>query len=100
MTLKSDRETLDRTIEPETGMQREYLVLSDEELAKGYIRPLRCQYRHLVCGQKTWMAQKLAETYAVNPGFYSGTYCATCHGHFPVGPGGEFVWDDGTKVGT
>jgi len=53
------------------------------------------------CGQVTTMARELAETYARDPYFYSGTYCSTCRGHFPVGAGGEFVWlPDGTKVGT
>jgi hypothetical protein len=46
------------------------------------------------------MGQALAETYARNPYFYSGTFCCCCHAHFPVGEDGEFVWEDGTKVGT
>ena len=46
------------------------------------------------------MGQALAETYARNPYFYSGTFCCRCRAHFPVGEDGEFVWEDGTKVGT
>lgn len=53
------------------------------------------------CGGVTTMGQSLAETYARDPGFYGGTFCATCGDHFPVGEAGEFVWvPDGSRVGT
>lgn len=100
MRTKSDRETLDTSIDPNTGMQREYLVLSDEERAKGFVRPVRDTYRHAKCRTTTTMGQALAETYARDPKFYSGTYCCACRTHFPVGENGEFTWLDGTKVGT
>lgn len=79
-----------------------YLVLSDEEIAKGLVRPLRTAYIHLTCGAVTTMGEKLALTYARDPHFYGGTYCATCQLHRPVGEHGEFIWDDGSgqKVGT
>jgi hypothetical protein len=85
----------------ETGMQKTYLVLTDEERAKGFVRPLRFSYRHETCGMVTRMGQAIAETYARQPDFYGGTYCVGCRAHFPVGENGEFVWD-GTaeKVGT
>jgi len=137
----------------ETGMQKAYLVLSDEERAKGFVRPLRTSYRHVGtrpvydvrdltpeeherydaygyvkfeaypavrddrssvtgqfwtqaklnsgCGSVTTMGLAIAETYARDPKFYGGTFCAHCGTHFPVGEHGEFVWD-GTdqKVGT
>ncbi|MDP3767417.1 MAG: hypothetical protein Q8S13_05335, partial [Dehalococcoidia bacterium] len=53
------------------------------------------------CRTVTTMGQALADTYASDPGFYSGTFCAYCGKHFPVGAEGDFVWD-GTfeKVGT
>ena len=78
-----------------------YLVLSDEERAKGFIRPVRRSYIHTVCGGVTTMGQALAETYARDPHFYGATYCVHCQMHKPVGEDGEFVWD-GTneKVGT
>lgn len=76
-----------------------YLVLSPEELAKGFVRPLRDVYRHTVCGTDTRMSYELAATYARNPGFYGLTYCVQCRKHRPVGAAGEFVWLDGTKVG-
>jgi len=88
-----------RDIGPD-GMQAKYLVLSDEERAKGFVRPVRRTYRHLTCGTETTMGQAIAETYARQPSFYGGTYCCACRTHFPVGEHGQFVWLDGTKVGT
>jgi hypothetical protein len=84
------------------GQQEGYVVLSPEERAKGFVRPVRHKYIHLKCGVVTRMGDALAETYARDPKFYSGTFCVSCRAHFPVGPDGEFVWDDGTrqKVGT
>jgi hypothetical protein len=77
---------------PRAGQQQGYVVLSEEERAKGFLRPVRLTYTHLKCGADTTMARVLAETYARNPYFYSGTYCFHCRNHFPVGPKGEFVW--------
>lgn len=87
------------------GMQKKYLVLSTEERAKGFVRGVRHTYLHAKelggCGTTTTMGRELAETYARNPHFYSGTYCCYCNTHKPVGANGEFFWD-GTfeKVGT
>lgn len=77
-----------------------YLVLSDEERAKGFVRPVRRSYVHLVCGTETTMGQALAETYARQPSFYAATWCMECERHLAVGEDGEFVWPDGSKVGT
>jgi hypothetical protein len=82
------------------GQQKDYVVLTAEERAKGFIRPVRRTYVHEVCGSSTTMALPIAETYAANPSFYTGTFCVHCGDHFPVGADGEFVWDDGSKVGT
>lgn len=81
------------------GPQAEvYLVLSDEELAKGFVRPYRDTYRHTKCGLETRMGQKLSETYARDPKFYGATYCVGCLAHFPVS---EFTWTaDGQVVGS
>lgn len=131
------------------GMQESYLVLSEEERARGFVRPVRRSYRHVGppgpthllrdltdeeatqyagfgyvkfeeypgdqirvgrywtqarldavgkgCGTVTTMGVQIAETYASNPGFYGGTYCAGCSTHLPVGRDGEFVWE-GTNV--
>jgi hypothetical protein len=100
MALKSDRGEVDRTIDPETGQQKDYLVLSDEERSRGFIRPLRTSYTHEKCGNSTSMPDAIAQTYAVNPKFYTGTFCVRCGNHFPIGEDGEFKWPDGTKVGT
>lgn len=89
-----------REINPATGQQKGYVVLSKVERAKGFIRPVRRTYVHQKCGVATTMGQALAETYARDPHFYSGTFCVGCRAHFPVGEDGEFVWDDGSKVGT
>lgn len=74
-----------------------YLVLSEEERAKGFIRPVRRTYVHDKCGVATTMGLALCETYARNPKFYGATYCVGCSAHFPVG---EFKWDDGRIVGS
>ncbi len=86
---------------PRAGQQQDYVVLAEEERAKGFVRPVRHSYKHLKCGGVTTMGQTLAETYARQPDFYSGTFCCDCGAHFPVGEDGEFVWQ-GTdqKVGT
>ncbi len=79
-----------------------YLVLSEEDRAQGFVRPVRRSYVHEECGAVTTMSRIIAETYARNPHFYGSTYCAVCRMHRPVGPDGEFHWDDqqGSKVGT
>jgi hypothetical protein len=85
----------------ENGQQKDYIVLTEEERKKGFVRPVRRTYVHLTCKTSTTMGAALAETYARDPKFYSGTFCCACADHFPVGEDGEFVWS-GTKekVGT
>lgn len=95
------------------GMQQSYVVLTEEERAKGFVRPVRRTYIHVgrtpkmngivlirpgasgivgtpACGTRTTMAVAIAETYARDPQFYSGTFCATCRKHLPLD---EFVWE-------
>lgn len=72
-----------------------YLVLSDAERARGFIRPVRRKYVHTVCGVVTTMSQAIAETYATEPGFYGSTYCVGCARHLPVD---QFVWDGTTEL--
>lgn len=75
-----------------------YLVLSEEERAKGFVRPYRDAYEHTVCHTVTTMGRALSETYACNPKFYGFTYCCHCQQHRPVA---EFVWTrDGEVVGS
>lgn len=98
MGLTTDRDDPRLNNTRDDGQQEAYLVLSDEERAKGFVRPLRKTYVHDVCGTVTTMNTQIAETYARDPKFYGGTYCVRCRDHFPVG---EFYWD-GTneKVGS
>jgi hypothetical protein len=82
-----------------------YLVLSEEERAKGFVRPVRHSYLHAKerggCGTVTTMGQALSETYARDPSFYGATYCCGCQMHRPVGVDGEFVWtSDFLSVGS
>ena len=126
----------------DNGQQKGYVALSDEERAKGFVRPVREAYVHVGkeapkyplrdltesekaryscvgfvryekypsgsdtigkfwtqddlnkvgkgCGVRTVMALPLAETYARDPSFYSGTFCVGCGTHLPVD---EFLWE-------
>lgn len=74
-----------------------YLVAPTEaRLPSNFVRPVLAGYVHAQelggCGATTRMSQALAETYAVNPGFYGATYCVGCQMHRPVGANGEFYW--------
>lgn len=87
-----------REIDQATGQQKGYVVLCPEERAKGFVRPVRRSYRHTKCGIVTTMGYAIAETYARDPKFYSGTFCCGCGTHFPVA---EFTWHpDGETVGS
>ena len=79
-------------INPATGQHGDYWVLSAEERAKGYVKPLRDSYRHDTCGATTTMGGAIASTYARDPHFYTSTFCVRCRGHFPLA---EFTWLDG-----
>lgn len=134
------------------GQQKAYVVLSVEERARGFVRPVRRSYKHVGppgpqhplrdltpeeearwgrehgyvkfeeypqpqarggrfwtqerldkigkgCGVVTTMGQALAETWARDIGFYSGTFCCGCGTHLPVE---EFVWldDPNQRLGT
>jgi hypothetical protein len=46
MPLKTDPATLNRSIGPDR-QQVDYLILSDEERSKGFVRPVRNVYRHI-----------------------------------------------------
>ena len=97
----------------DNGQQKEYVVLTPEERAKGFVRPVRRTYVHVGkppegdtfeypittlfpsgCGTRTSMSQDIAETYARDPGFYGGTFCVTCRKHLPLN---EFVWEGTTE---
>ena len=119
MSFTTDRNDPDlgRGVDTEpTGMNKKYLVLSAEERAEGFVRPVRYSYIHewMIdgskiptvitsrkgmggCGTVTTMGSPLAETYARDPKFYGATYCAGCKMHLPVA---EFHWEDGEVVGS
>lgn len=77
------------------GQQKGYVVLSAEERAKGFVKPVRTAYIHQTCGAMTSMGRSLAETYARDPNFYSGTFCVGCAAHFPLD---QFKWEDGEPM--
>lgn len=82
----------------DNGQQKAYVILSEEERAKGFIRPVRRSYTHEKCGVSTKMGLALCETYARDPKFYGATFCTGCGAHFPVA---EFKWDrTDEKVGS
>lgn len=84
-----------REIDPRTGQQKGYVVLSEEERAKGFVRPVRQSYIHNKCGGLTKMALSIAETYARDPKFYNGTFCCYCGTHFPLD---QFHWEGTTEI--
>lgn len=77
------------------GQQEVHVVLSEEERAKGWVRPYRDTYNHQRCGGDTRMGRAIAETYARDPRFYSGTFCMRCGTYFPLD---EFRWLENGKV--
>ena len=100
MTLTTDNKHLDlgHGVDTEPCEQNKvYLVLSDEERAEGFIRPVRTTYTHNECKGATTMGLAIAETYARKPDFYGSTYCVHCKTHRPLR---EFVWEDGSVVGS
>lgn len=92
MSLTTDRNDpqLNEGQKNETGQHEIYLVLSDEERKKGFVRPVRTTYIHTKCGAATTMGKELSETYARDPKFYGATFCMGCNKHLPVH---EFTWD-------
>lgn len=100
-----------REIDAASGQQKGYIVLTQDERAKGFVRPVRRTYIHVGldprmqgvvllrpgqhgCGHRTTMALDIAETYARDPKFYSGTFCTSCGTHRPLE---EFVWEGTTE---
>lgn len=65
-----------KNVDPETNMQEAYLVLSEEERAKGFVRPVRRSYQHVgrpICGKVS------TELEAAPPGLVWA--CAGLPGH-------------------
>ena len=92
-------------VDPKTGQHGAYWVLSEEERAKGFVRPYRNKYRHLKCGSETSMSTDIAQTYARDPKYYGATFCCCCGGHFGLkdhtkDDAWAFEWMDGEPVGS
>ena len=109
MSLTTDPEDPNLRVIEKSGQQKAYLVLSDAERARGFVRPVCQSYTHLKCGGVTTMGLAIAETYARDPLFYGGTFCCICGSHFRLREfdkdRGEwapaFLWtSDGTPVGS
>lgn len=99
--LTTDRNDPDLKVIESDGQQKSYLILSEEERRKGFIRPVFRVYIHKKCGGQTKMGLELCETFARNPNFYSGTFCSICGSHFNlIDENGEraFIWD-GSNLG-
>lgn len=96
----------------DNGQQKGYVVLSEAERAKGFVRPLRRAYVHVGidpvmdgsvlikpgangCGTNTKMGMVIAETYARDPKFYSATFCCGCREHRTLS---EFVWEGTEEI--
>lgn len=93
---ESDEPGAPAPINPDTGQHKDYWVLSEEDRAKGFVRPVRTAYLHSKgCGVETRMNRVIAETYARDPKFYGSTFCCGCGEHFPVT---EFTWSDSEEV--
>lgn len=104
MGITSDRNDPGINKPGPNGQNESYLVLSDEERAKGFVRPVRQKYIHLACGSETRMGLAISETYAREPKFYGATFCCACGKYFRlVNDDGSaaFEWSDGgTPVGS
>jgi hypothetical protein len=98
MSTTSDRNHPDINIPEAPGKQNKvYLVLSEDERAKGFVRPVRGSYFHTTCETVTTMGKSIAETYAREPSYYRSTWCCACCAHFPVS---QFRWLDGEVLGS
>lgn len=98
MGITTDRNDPDLHEAKGDGQNRAYLVLSEEDRGRGFVRPLRRSYIHEKCGAETTMGHALCETYAAEPKFYTDTFCVACRAHFPVC---QFKWaEDGMEVGS
>jgi len=81
----------------EDGQNEAYIVLSEEERAQGFVRPVRRSYIHDKCGVSTRIHLSIAETFARDPTFYKGGgFCCGCGEHVPSA---ELKWEDGGIVG-
>lgn len=75
MSLTTDRNNPDLKVTESSGMQKTYLVLSEEERAKGFVRPIRRTYVHVgrkpnYKGIHRWLDDKEKDDYIRKGKFY------------------------------
>jgi len=75
----------------------EYLERDDSDVLGSFWTQKRLDSVGKGCYTTTTMGRPLAETYARNPRFYGATYCVQCMMHRPVS---EFIWKDGSRLGS
>ena len=63
-----------RDINPDTGMQQSYVVLSETERAKGFVRPVRTSYSHVGVPEPRFTVRKLTDEEKQQPGKSSFDY--------------------------
>lgn len=69
--LTTDRSDPNLHEEKENGQNKAYLVLSDEELQQGFVRPVRYSYLHI--GRKYYGVKPFAEPHVTPTKTYVGT---------------------------
>jgi len=83
-----------KQIDPTTGQQKGYVVLTAEERAKGFVKPVR----GIVYPQGLRLPDEygtaLAETYARNPWFLQRHVCCACGAHFDLN---QFHWKTASR---
>lgn len=66
MGVTDKRDEVDTTIQP-NGQQKDYLILSEEERAKGFVRPVRTRYTHVGIRAKYPLLDLTEEQKAARP---------------------------------
>lgn len=74
-------------------------VLTEQEQAAGFVRPLRTSVVHRFCGRPSAMGDGQAEDLARNPrdSQWSTAWCGICGRRLPLE---QFTWADGQPVGS
>jgi hypothetical protein len=61
----------------------------EDRATRPRIRQVRTEYQHQSCRTTTRIGLGIAETFSIDPTFYSTTYCQHCLCYFPTS---EFIW--------
>lgn len=73
------------------------VVLTEQELAAGFVRPLRLRVLHIFCGRPSAVMAGQAEDLAKDPASWSTCWCGVCGRRLPIE---QFTWVDGSPVGS